>query len=96
MNRALRIRPAVKRQVERAARWYDRRNKRNGAEFRAAVEAAISSIHENPLRHAGIGQVRRALTRGFPYMVVFEVSDERILVTDCVHQHRDPRRWMRG
>jgi plasmid stabilization system protein ParE len=73
---------------------YDRRNKRKGAEFRTAVEAAISSIHENPLRHTCIGQVRRALIRGFPYMIVFQVSDERIIiVTDCIHQHRDPRRW---
>ena len=96
MNRALRISPGAQRQVDRAARWYDRRNKRKGVEFRVAVEAAISSIRENPLRYMRLGPVRRALINGFPYMLVFYVSDERIVIARCVHQHRDPRRWMRA
>ncbi|CAA9352128.1 MAG: hypothetical protein AVDCRST_MAG89-3187 [uncultured Gemmatimonadetes bacterium] len=65
-------------------------------EFRAEVEAAINSIRENPLRYVRVGPVRRALISGFPYMLVFYVSDESIVLARCVHQHRDPRRWMRG
>jgi plasmid stabilization system protein ParE len=82
--------------MERAARWYEERNASKGVEFLAAVESTISALRENPLRFLRVGRVRRALVRGFPYTIVFQVSDERIIVTNCVHQHRDPRRWMRG
>jgi plasmid stabilization system protein ParE len=82
--------------MERAARWYGKRNAHKRVEFLDAVEVSLNAIRQNPLMFVRVGRVRRALIRGFSYMLVFQVSDERIVVTDCVHQHQNPRRWRRG
>ena len=75
--------------------WYEERETGLGTAFRESVEAAISSIQENPLAfpitHGTI--VRRAQVRRFPYSVFFTIQPERILIYSVFHTSQNPIIW---
>lgn len=95
MTRPVSFRPRAQNAIDRAARWYGQRNPQARTRFRNAIETTVASIAENPYRFERAGpRLRRALLRRFPYKLLFAVSNEAIVITDCVHQHRKPERWM--
>jgi plasmid stabilization system protein ParE len=94
MTYRLRIRSDARRDVLSARRWYERQSAGLGDRFGEELAAAISSIHEQPFLYATIYRnVRRAMTRRFPYAVYFIVDRDRISVLRVLHQARDPRVW---
>lgn len=65
-----------------------------GARFAQAVEDAIESIAEAPLRFAIVNNGRRrAGVHRFPYGIIFLVEDARIVVIACFHGKRHPKHW---
>jgi plasmid stabilization system protein ParE len=65
-----------------------------GEQFALAVDAAIEAIAENPLLFPVIYRNRRrAGVRRFPYGIIFELQEHRIVVIACFHGRRNPKRW---
>jgi plasmid stabilization system protein ParE len=59
-----------------------------------AVEEAADLIAERPLQFPVVHRGRRrAGVRRFPYGIIFEVQERRILVIACFHGKRNPKRW---
>ena len=86
--------PEADADLKDALAWY--RNVRSGLaeHFALAMEAAVEALRENPLRFPVIYRNRRrAGVRRFPYGIIFEVQENRIVVIACFHARRDPRRW---
>ena len=76
--------------------WYEGRQTGLGHQFLAQVQAALRAIAENPLHHRVLYQnVRRVLTRRFPYKVFFILESDRIEVIGVVHARRHPRIWQK-
>jgi plasmid stabilization system protein ParE len=74
--------------------WYDGVRPALGEQFALAVDAAIEAIAENPLRFPVIYRNRRrAGVRRFPYGIIFELQEHRIVVIACFHGRRNPKRW---
>jgi toxin ParE1/3/4 len=72
MSYRLQVRLAAEADVAEAAQWYDQRQPGLGEKFVREVDQAIARVVENPLalpvilrRH----EVRRALTKRFPYRI---------------------------
>ena len=86
------VRRAAELDVERIEDWYDAQQPGLGHEFREAVDAVVARIADNPLaypdRYRG---ARRALLRGFPYVVWYRVLESFVVVLACVHGKRGPR-----
>lgn len=60
----------------------------------AAVERVIELIVEAPQRWPIIEEdVRRCLTRVFPYAVLYSVEVDYILILAVMHSHREPGYW---
>jgi len=94
MKPRLIIRPEAEAELAEAFEWYERRVPGLGADFLTAVDAALDSLLSNPLQHPLICKVvRRALTRRFPYQVLFVAEEEAITVIAVFHGARDPRIW---
>ena len=74
--------------------WYEDRQPNLGHEFLGEVHAAFRALAENPL-HCQIlyKNVRRILTRRFPYKVFFFIETDRVEVIGVVHAKRHPRVW---
>lgn len=86
--------PEALAEFEGAALYYA--GKQPGLELRfiTSVEAAIQRVIERPSSYAVLEQdVRRCLTRVFPYAVLYTVEPSFILIVAIMHCHRAPGYW---
>ena len=59
-----------------------------------AVEDAIGRILDSPERWRIVdGDVRRCLTRGFPYALLYTVETDFVLILAVMHFSRRPGYW---
>jgi toxin ParE1/3/4 len=86
------FRPEAKEDLVRAYRWYEDRRPGLGEEFLGVVEAAIEQIRRAPAMFSVVHRdVRRVLTRRFPFGVFYRDEPERVIVLAVFHGRRDPR-----
>jgi hypothetical protein len=83
--------------------WFERQRPTLGGDFLDAVQAALDEITQSPLacptlilpglrfkaplRWLGLGR--------FPYLVIFEVTDDEIVIYAVVNSHRDLENLLR-
>jgi len=86
--------PEAERELEDAFWWYERQRSGLGLEFLLAFDAAVESLRRLPEGHELVAlRTRKALLRRFPYLVLYAVEAERILITAIFHGRRDPQGW---
>jgi plasmid stabilization system protein ParE len=75
--------------------WYENEVVGLGQHFRAAVDAVIQRISDNPRQFPVIYKsIRRGLLRRFPYALMFVISaDGSLTVLACFNGSRDPAHW---
>lgn len=94
MSRRLILRPEAEAEMTEAFDWYEERVPGLGGEFLLCVDAVFNSILRNPLQFPRVHRAaRRAITRRFPYAVLFVEDDERVVVLSVFHAKRSPARW---
>ncbi len=77
-----------------AAAFYEASRLGLGAAFTREVEAVIETICEAPNRWRTFEQdVRRCLTRKFPYAVLYTVENDYVLIVAVMHGSRKPSYW---
>lgn len=92
MNFELIIRPESEADIAGAFDWYESRVPGLGSEFLLVLDALFNSIHRNHQIYQEVYRnVRRALTRRFPYSVSFIVEENRIVVLSVFHVKCSPR-----
>jgi plasmid stabilization system protein ParE len=65
-------------------------------DFVTEVQRVAEFLVVNPGFGAAIGTGQRSYpTRRFPYMLVYEIHDEELLILAVGHQHRLPGYWRR-
>ena len=86
------LRPEANEDLSEAYRWYEDKRHGLGEEFLLVVDAAIEKIRRSPDAYPIVYRnVRRVLTRRFPYGIFYIVEPERIVILAVFHGHRDPR-----
>lgn len=86
--------PEALEEYKNAARYYEECQPRLGHRFIASVEQAILHIVEKPEQWKILEQdVRRYLTRVFPYAVLYTIEPDYILIIAVMHCHREPGYW---
>jgi plasmid stabilization system protein ParE len=94
MSLALVFHPSVRIDMDDAYTWYETQNPGRGEDFLSSVQKVLDRIQNNPEMHARIyGDVRRCLTRRFPYGVFYRVEADRICIVAVYHAKRDPAGW---
>lgn len=93
-GRRVRFHPLFDFDVIDAANWYDARSTGLGDAFVANVRDAVAAIVADPLSFARtpLG-LRFARVKRFPYLVLFDVSDEQLLLLHVVHGARSVQHW---
>ena len=98
--RKVRILEEASQEAIEAAAWYEYEQPGLGAEFFAAVDAAIDVIEEDflplsPLpKEAGDTGARRLLLERFPYDIVAIELPEEAIVIAVAHHSRKPGYWL--
>lgn len=77
-----------------AAEYYEQQQAGLGARFINAVETAVAHIVAAPASWRVIeGDIRRCLTKVFPYAVLYSIEPDYILVVAVMHCRREPGYW---
>ena len=81
-------------EIIEAAAYYEAQQCDLGKRFLASVQDAINRIVLNPQLYPVIElDVRRCLTRTFPFGVLFRDRPDNIQVIAVMHLHREPDYW---
>ena len=94
MDYLLIVRPEARADLLDVFHWYQEQSDGLGFDFKLCVDEVISSIQRNPLIHKAVFQnVRRAVTRRFPFGIFYTVENSKIIVLAVIHARRDPGNW---
>ena len=90
----VRFHAAAEAEMHAAATYYEKEQTDLGKRFLAAVQETVHKIQINPRLYSVIDRdVRRCLTRPFPFGVLYRNSDNWIVIVAVMHLHRDPGYW---
>ena len=86
--------PPALAELDEAAHYYDQERQGLGDEFLEEIEQSISRILGFPEAWGEMSpQIRRCLTRRFPYGIVYQILDQEILIVAVMHLKRRPMYW---
>ena len=86
--------PEALEEYREAAVYYAERDPELALRFVEAIEEAIQRIIEAPSRWRSIDEdVRRCLTRIFPYGVLYTLEPDFVLIVAIMHCSREPGYW---
>jgi len=88
--------PEALEEYKHAAHYYEKCQPGLGQRFLAAIEQAILHITEKPEQWKILEKdVRRHLTRVFPYAILYTIESNYILIIAVMHCNREPGYWKR-
>ena len=94
MARAIHYHSLFECDVREAAGWYDRRSLGLGDRFVSLIAASVSDAIAEPLNHAvGPAGCRFVRVPRFPYVVLFDATDEEIHFLGVMHTARSIEKW---
>jgi toxin ParE1/3/4 len=94
MARPIRYHPLFECDVREAAGWYDRRSRGLGDTFVNLVARSTDDILTRPESFAvGPSGCRCVRVPRFPYVVLFDISDEELLMLGVLHTARSMEKW---
>jgi len=88
------IRGPAKRDIRRAAKWYESQRQGLGREFVVEVDTALARIENNPEHYEIVHrEIRHIILRRFPYGVFYRIQPNKISVFAVIHLKRDSIPW---
>jgi plasmid stabilization system protein ParE len=94
MNFSVTIRSQARDDIRGGRDWYQEKSPDLAFRFGHEINEVILAISDHPLIHAKIYRnIRRAMTRRFPYAIYFIVEGNLVTVLRVLHQARDPQEW---
>jgi hypothetical protein len=93
----LEIRPLAAMEVFEAYDWYELQREGLGSEFLDELEMFYTSILRNPTSYGFYDKaVRQGKMNRFPYLVVFEIFDESVVVYSVFMSKQEPSKRRLG
>ncbi len=84
----------AKKELADAVAYYNEQSEGLGYRFAAEVRTTLARIVQYPHAWARISErTRRCRTIGFPYGVIYQASEDAIVVVAVMHLHRHPDSW---
>ena len=88
------VRKEAESDINEAFQWYESKHPGLGETFIQYVEDTLSRIAFNPLIYPSIYKdIRRSLTRKFPFGVFYVIENDEIIVTAVMHVRKEPKQW---
>ena len=86
--------PAAQVEFKEATRYYSEKSPSLASAFYTEVVDAIELLVANPLLYRVIDDdIRRCLTKRFPYAILYTIEDHSILILAVMHCSRKPSYW---
>ena len=92
--KTVKFHPDAEAEMTAAAAYYEEKQRGLGRRFLASVQDAVNRIILNPHLYPIVElDVRRCLTKTFPFGVLFQKQPRRIVIMAVMHLNRDPNYW---
>jgi toxin ParE1/3/4 len=92
--KAVKFHPDAESEMIAAAEYDEEQQSGLGRRFLASVQDAVNCLSLNTLLYPVVERdVRRCLTKTFPFGVLFREQTGRIVIMAVMHQHRGPDYW---
>lgn len=86
--------PAAQAEFRKATLYYFEKSPSLASAFYSEIESAIEGIVKAPYLYRKIDEdVRRCLTKRFPYAILYTIEDHYILILAVMHCSREPSYW---
>ncbi len=86
--------PEALQEYQEASRYYAERDPQLARRFIQSVEDAIGRVVDTPDRWRIVDEdVRRCLTRVFPYGILYTIETDYVLIVAVMHCSREPGYW---
>ena len=88
--------PEASDEMFESARFFDEKSAGLGSDFISAIQESTRRITQFP-QSGPIEKwnIRKCLVHGFPFTLLYEVSQDLIFIVAVMHQHRRPGYWAR-
>ena len=94
MGRLRSYHPSVADDLKTAVRYYDSISSELGTRFRAAIRRRLDDVGSRPESFGRVrGELRVAIARRFPYVILFTFGQERVLIVGVFHARSDQQGW---
>jgi plasmid stabilization system protein ParE len=86
--------PGARRDFDESFDWYAARSTRTAQRFVAAVDAALTTLADDPMRFASPdGMHHECPVKKFPFRIVYRLLDDEVLIVAVAHAKRRPGYW---
>lgn len=93
MNYQFELHPEAVYDIEEAFEWYESKRVGLGKALVIELDSVLEKVKRSPYHYQELDfGLRGVLLKRFPYKVIFQLSNTRIIVLAIFHQKRDPRR----
>ena len=90
----IKFHPEADFEMMEAAVFYETQQQDLGKRFLSMVQESLNHIQINPNLYPVIHlDVRRCITKTFPFNVLFRINPDRIVIVAVMHQKRNPDYW---
>jgi plasmid stabilization system protein ParE len=91
-----RITAAAEQELDEAVDWFHQQQDGLQLRFLDEFRSTLARIQVQPEIYQELKPgIRRALMRRFPYSVIYEISEDALLILAIGHQHRRPYYWQK-
>ena len=74
--------------------WYEQQQSELGVDFLMCVTEVLERIKSLPEAYEVVFQgVRRTVVSKFPYLILYKVESNLVVILAIFHSKRDPRAW---
>ena len=79
--------------IQKAFEWYEHRTAGLGFEFIEEIEEGFERVSKHPHHYSAINRKYRKLRiNRFPYLIVFEIEENKVVVNSVRHISQEPKR----
>ena len=90
MSYSLTVHHAAVLEMQETFEWYQSAKPGLGFEFLDEIEIGFTKIRTSPHHYSSINKhLRKYLLTRFPYIIVFEIEDNTVIINSVVHTKRD-------
>ncbi len=93
MSLPIRLLPEARDEFDAAVDWYEQQRPGLGTTFLDRVRDVLGRISANPQLGVVYQDVRKAVVRKFPYVVLYKEEAREVLDIAVFHSKRDPAIW---
>jgi plasmid stabilization system protein ParE len=81
-------------EFDEAFDWYEQQQAELGVDFLMCVAEVLERIESMPEAYEVVFEgIRRAVVRKFPFLILYKVEPNRVVVLAVFHSKRDPQMW---